>query len=139
MSDGHLDLTVHLPGELMGQLEQAARNDLRTPEAEAAWLIRDGLIRLDTIVVNSRIRRDRLRDSTELRARLNAVIMEGGKPSHRAIARAASEQGCQISHTTVSEILRGAHFPSWGLVEAIAMGLGVNPAQFRPAWEKAAR
>lgn len=138
MSDGHLDLTIHLPGELMALLTVAARNDLRTPEAEAAWLLRDALIRMDTVVVNARTRRDRLRDSTELRARLNAVIMECGRPSHRKIARAACAQGHSISHTTVSEILRGAHFPSWGLIEAIAAGLGVSPAQFRPAWEKAA-
>lgn len=138
MNGEHLDLTVHLPGELMALLEVAARRDLRTPEAEAAWLIRDKLTQMDTVIVNARTRRDRLRDSTELRARLNAAIMEAGKPSHRKIARAACEQGFQISHTTVSEILRGAHFPSWGLVEAIAAGLGVSPAQFRPAWEKAA-
>lgn len=137
MSDGHLDLTIHLPGELMGRLEQAARNDLRTPEAEAAWLIRDALIRLDT-VVNSRTRRDRLRDSGPLRDLLSAAIMEAGKPSHREIARAACAQHQQISHTTVSEIVRGAHFPSWALVEAIAAGLGTSPGRFRAAWEKAA-
>ena len=51
----------------------------------------------------------------------------------------ACAQHQQISHTTVSEILRGAHFPSWGLVEAIAAGLGTDPARFRAAWEKAAR
>lgn len=131
-------LALELPDEIMALLEQAARHDLRTPEAEAAWLLRDALTRLDTVIVNSRTRRERLRDSGPLREQLSAAIMAAGKPSHREIARTAEARGYSISHTTVSEILRGAHFPSWRLVEAIAFALNTRPDRFRAAWEKAA-
>jgi transcriptional regulator with XRE-family HTH domain len=139
MTDGCLPLAIELPGEIMAQLEEAAKAELRTPEAQALWLIRDGLGRMGARVATGKTRQERLRDAGLLRSQLTDAIVAKGRPSHREIARAAETRGYSISHTTVSEIMRGAHFPTWQLVEAIAFALDTSPDKFRAAWEKAAR
>ena len=139
MSEGDARLTVVVPAELYALLEEAARADLRTPDAEALWLIRDGLARMDARVVTGKTRQQRLRDAGLLRSQLTDAIVAKGRPSHREIARAAEARGYSISHTTVSEIMRGVHFPTWQLVQAIAFALDTSPDKFKAAWEKAAR
>jgi hypothetical protein len=139
VSGGEAPLTVWLPGDLLEQLEEAARDELRTTEAQAQWLIRTGLHSREARITAARTNQDRLRDAEELRGLLAKAVLETGKPSHREIARLAEDRGYSISHTTVSEIMRGAHFPSWRLVEAIAFALNLTPGRFRKAWEKAAQ
>jgi hypothetical protein len=136
VSDGYV-LTVKVPSELMDLLLQTARRDLRTPEDQALWLIRDGLFRADPGPLARTSRKDRLRAAGPLTAQLRAAFRQAGQPSHRAVARQAIARQHQISHTTLSEVMRGTHFPSWQLVEAIAAGLGTDPDRFRSAWEQA--
>jgi hypothetical protein len=137
---GDAPLTVMLPAGLMRQLAVAAAHDLRAPEAEALWLIRDGLARLDARRA-PRPRRvtleDRLEAATPLFAELAAAYAEAGRPSTRQVTAAAREARHSISHTTVHDILIRKRVPSWAVTEAFAAGLGISPGRFKAAWAQA--
>jgi hypothetical protein len=140
VSDGHLSLAIALPGWLMTQLNEAAAYDLRTPEAEALWLIRDGLARMDARRA-PRPRRtaleDRLEAAKPLFAELAAAYAEAGCPSTRSVTAAAREAGHSISHTTVHDILIQKRAPSWQVTEAFAAGIGADAGRFKAAWVQA--
>jgi hypothetical protein len=65
-----------------------------------------------------------------LRAALRALHVRAGQPSTRVIARGIGS----ISHTTVSQTLRGDRVPSWPLLSKIVLGLGGDEDEFRDLW-----
>ena len=62
-----------------------------------------------------------------LRTALRALHVRAGAPSTRVIARGIGS----ISHTTVSQTLRGVRVPSWPLLSKIVLGLGGDEDEFR--------
>lgn len=65
-----------------------------------------------------------------LRSALQSLHMRAGQPSARVIARGIGS----ISHTTVSQTLRGDRVPSWPLLSKIILGLGGDEDEFRDLW-----
>ena len=65
-----------------------------------------------------------------LRTALRALHVRAGAPSTRVIARGIGS----ISHTTVSQTLRGDRVPSWPLLSKIVLQLGGDEDEFRDLW-----
>jgi hypothetical protein len=127
-------LELQVPGKIMQLLTAAADRELRTTGAQALWLIREGL---EHQVPARKSREAVLRDAAELFSQLRIARSERGRPSIRAIARAATEAGCPVSHTAVHAVLAGQQAPSWRMIEAIAAGLETDTARFKAAWDRA--
>lgn len=65
-----------------------------------------------------------------LRTALQALHVQAGAPSTRVIARGIGS----ISHTTVSQTLRGDRVPSWPVLSKIVLELGGDEDEFRDFW-----
>ncbi|MFF1608811.1 helix-turn-helix domain-containing protein [Amycolatopsis sp. NPDC058278] len=61
---------------------------------------------------------------------LRELHLLAGKPSSRKIAQAVGG----VSHTTVSELLRGARVPAWDIVEKVCRFLSGNLEEVRSLW-----
>ena len=68
-----------------------------------------------------------------LRPALRALHVRAGEPSTRVIARGIGS----ISHTTVSQTLRGDRVPSWPIFSKIVLQLGGDEDEFRDLWAAA--
>ena len=64
---------------------------------------------------------------------LRALHVRAGEPSTRVIARGIGS----ISHTTVSQTLRGDRVPSWPIFSKIVLQLGGDEDEFRDLWAAA--
>jgi hypothetical protein len=121
-------ILVRLPADIAAQLAELAESEFRTPEAQAAALIRDG-IRRSAAMTGPRPVRDQ-QASLDLAARMQELRLEAGHPSTRVIA-----EGCGMtSHTTVAEFMRGKRLASWATVSAVVTFLGGDPADYKESW-----
>lgn len=70
-------------------------------------------------------------DWSALVSYLRGLHVDAGKPSARKVAEGS---GGMVSHTTVSEALRGARMPSWRLLWAMGKELGADKAVLKRIW-----
>jgi DNA-binding transcriptional MerR regulator len=70
-------------------------------------------------------------DWGELINYLRELHLEAGKPSARKVAEGS---GRMVSHTTVSEVLRGARVPSWKSLWVIGKQLGADEDTLKGIW-----
>lgn len=70
-------------------------------------------------------------DWSPLVSYLRELHTDVGKTSARKIAE---NSGGMVSHTTVSEVLRGTRMPSWKLLRVIGRELGADDATLKRIW-----
>src|SRR5438045_2075470 len=69
----------------------------------------------------------------ELVAALQALHLQAGRPSARAIAAAVGN----VSHTTVAEALSGKRIPSWPILQRIINHLDGDESEILTLWNAA--
>jgi hypothetical protein len=70
-------------------------------------------------------------DWGQLISYLRELHLEAGKPSARKVAEGS---GRMVSHTTVSEVLRGTRVPSWKSLWVIGKQLGADKDTLKGIW-----
>src|SRR6266496_1291064 len=78
---------------------------------------------------------------TELRAKLNALWLERGRPSSRYIAHSSETvgNGGSISHSTASSVLRCTRLPTWLSLRSVVDVLSGDSKLFQALWKEAAK
>jgi len=126
-----MELRIDLPDELAGELAAAAEAQLRTPEAQAAWILRSALKN----AANGAGRQQRLARYQPVLKELRELHLQAGKPSIRDIAERTG-LGRGPVHLALSGTVSA---PSLRTLDAMVRDLGGDTEHFRAMWIEANR
>lgn len=128
-------LNIALPDDddLARWLATAARENFRSPEQHALWIISNARARA---FYHARPLRQRVRaeDAQVLLDALRELYRRAGSPSTRMLAARITQAGVAVSHSTVHDALSGKRAVSWHRTEALVEALGGDVEAFRALW-----
>jgi hypothetical protein len=134
-------LTIDVPDDLMARLSDIAEAELRTPESQALWFLREAINnpvkgRQVTAVPDA----TRLAYFQPVFAELKRLHLQAGKPSCRAVADdiRRRDKGYTVAHSTVNNMLLGVSAPSWPALERVTTALNGDIARMKQLWMTAA-
>lgn len=116
-----MNITVQISRELLASLRQEADSQFRTPEQQAAWIIRRYLERKP-----DRTPEERLISAEPLFDELDRLREKAGHPSYRKIAGAEG-----LSPSGVHAILTRKVVPTPRILDKLTLALGGNVQEIR--------
>jgi hypothetical protein len=127
-------LTIDVPEDIMRQLQEIASTELRTPESQALWFLREALNRKPR--KKQQTLTARLVPYQPIFDELKRLCLLQGNPSCRMIAEAVRrrDKGYTISHSTVNTVITGTSVPAWAPLEKITVALNGNPGAMKQLW-----
>jgi hypothetical protein len=130
-------LSINVPEDIMSRLQEVADAELRTPESQALWFLREALNRQPRRKQDqAETRAVRLVPYQPVFAELKRLCLQQGNPSSRMIAEAIRrrDKGYTISHSTVSAVIAGTAVPAWPSLEKITIALNGDLASMKQLW-----
>lgn len=123
-----VQLTLHVQDDLMTWLAATARDNFRTPDQQALWIIHNARSRR---VPQHSAAPDTAQPLFDELRRLHA---HAGLPSSRVISQRIRNHEGAVSHTTVNDVLSGRKVPSWRVLASILTVLDGDAEHVRTLW-----